>query len=240
MQRPITRSARSARSARSGLVAALCAGLLVTQQACAADPDGEPTEASSAGTTTAAPTGDPQTTPSVSTSPTTTGSPPAGGGGGAGEAILRGERQVVIVPVDSFEAILAVDPKGRLNLTDGEAEYTLFVLDPVGGDRHQIKTAKVGTGGEPFCMGLRDNGTGPTTVVAAGCDTSAAGQLFTLERTRATDEKGRPTYVIRGDGNLHLRTAADTGLVAEAAGNGKPDTTFVFVDNGKATLPALD
>ncbi|MEH1017974.1 hypothetical protein V6U90_33580 [Micromonospora sp. CPCC 206060] len=233
MQRP------TARSSRTGTVAALCAGLLLTQQACAVDPDGEPPAAPSAGPTTGAPTGDPQATPSATTPSATTGLPSAGGGGGGDGAILRGERQVVITPVRSFESVLAVDDKGRLNLTDGEAEYALFVLDPVGGGRHQIKTAKAGSGGEPFCMGLRDNGTSPTTIVAAACDTSAAGQLFTLERMWATDEQGRPTYAIRGDGGVHLRTIASSGLVAQAAGAGGPDTTFAFVDNGKATLPEL-
>ncbi|MFI6823110.1 hypothetical protein ACIBJE_19455 [Micromonospora sp. NPDC050187] len=230
MQRPI------ARSTRTGTVAVLCAGVLLTQQACAADPDGQPAAAPSAGPTTSSPSGEPQATPSATTSSATTGSPAPGGNGGGDDAILQGERQVVIAPVGSFESVLAVDGKGRLNLTDGEAEYSLFVLDPVGSGRHQIKTAKAGSGGEPFCMGLRDNGTSPITVVSAGCDTSAAGQLFTLERTRATDEQGRPTYAIRGDGNVHLRTTSRDGLVAQAGS----ETTFAFVDNGKATLPDLD
>jgi hypothetical protein len=231
MQRP---------TVRTGMVVALCAGLLLTQQACAADPDGEPSVATSGGPTTGVPTGDPQATPSAATPSATTGSPSAAGGGGADEAILRGERQVAIKPVPSFESILAVDDKGRLNLTDGGAEYALFVLDPVGGGRHQIKTASADRSGEPSCMGLRDNGTSPTTVVAAPCDTSAAGQLFTLERKRATDEGGRPTYVIRGDKGVHLRATADSGLVAQAAGGEGADTAFAFVDNGEATLPELD
>ncbi|GLY23784.1 hypothetical protein [Micromonospora sp. NBRC 101691] len=232
MQRPIPRSTRT------GTVAVLCAGLLLTQ-GCAADPDGQPAAAPSAGPTTGPPSGEPSAPPSATTSSAPTGSPSSGGGGGGDDAILQGERQVVIAPVDSFESILAVDPKGRLNLTDGEAEYTLFVLDPVAG-RHQIKTAKAGSGGEPFCMGLRDNGTKPKTIVSAGCDTSAAGQLFTLERMKDTDEKGRPTYAIRGDGDVYVRTTATDGLVAELPGDEGPGTTFVFVDNGKANLPALD
>ncbi|GAA2220834.1 hypothetical protein ACFY2R_24790 [Micromonospora olivasterospora] len=219
---------------RGGRMAALCAGLLLTQQACAADPDENP-PAASTGPTSSVPAGDPQATPSA-----TTGSPTTGGGGNGDGAILRGERQVVIAPVGSSESILAVDDKGRLNLTEGSAEYSLFVLDPAGGGRHQIKTAKAGSGGESFCMGLRDNGTSPTTVVAAGCDTSTAGQLFTLERMRATDKQGRPTYEIRGEGGVHLRTIASSGLVAQPAGDEGPDTTFAFVDNGKATLPELD
>ncbi|SCL37086.1 hypothetical protein GA0074692_4548 [Micromonospora pallida] len=243
MRRPI------ARSTRTGLVTALCAGLLLTQ-GCAADPDGEPSVTPSVGPTTGASAGDPPATPSATTSSATTssattsssatGSPPAAGGGGGDEAILRGERQVAIKPVPSFESILAVDEKGRLNLTDGGAEYALFVLDPVGGGRHQIKTASADRSGEPSCMGLRDNGNEPTTVMAAPCDTSAAGQLFTLERMRATDERGRPTYAIRGDKGVHLRATADSGLVARAAGGGGLDTAFAFVDNGEATLPELD
>jgi hypothetical protein len=161
--------------------------------------------------------------------PAPTATPPGDGGT---DPILRGERQVVLRPIGSFESILAVDAKGRLNLTDGDTESSLFVLLPAAGNRYQIRTAKVRGHGEPDCMGLRDNGAAPTTVVAAPCDAARPGQMFTVERTRATDE-GRPTYTIGGQGGVHLRVRDEEGLVAQRVDAGAA-TTFDLVDNGAA------
>lgn len=63
--------------------------------------------------------------------------------------MLSGTRQVAIVPVPSFESVLALDAKGRLGLTDGESDRSLFVFTP-NGKRFQIKTAKADSdSGEP-------------------------------------------------------------------------------------------
>ncbi|MEV4707032.1 hypothetical protein [Actinoplanes sp. NPDC049316] len=140
--------------------------------------------------------------------------------------ILEGERQVVITPVDSFESVVAVDGKGRLSLTDGPSDKTLFVLVPVGEGKHFIRTAKAGESGEPACMGLREGG-GAAKVVAAACDASRSGQRFTFEAGKPRD--GRPTYAIGAQGGLHLR-ADRSGLVAvRGAGS-----SFTLADNGAA------
>ncbi|MFI0793800.1 hypothetical protein ACH4OY_14070 [Micromonospora rubida] len=72
------------------------------------------------------------------------------------------------------------------------------MLLPAGGNRYQIRTAKAHDSGEPDCMGLRDNGSAPATVVAAACDSRRAGQLFAIEKTQQKDQ-GRPTYTIGGE-----------------------------------------
>ncbi|MGC4806170.1 hypothetical protein [Micromonospora sp. DT233] len=160
--------------------------------------------------------------------------------GSAPSPILRGERQVVLRPVEAFESILAVDAKGRLNLTDGESDKSLFVLAPAKGNMHQIRTAKPQGGGEPDCMGLRDDDA-PATVVAAPCDAGRAGQLFTIERT-SEESEGRPTYTIRGAGKRYLRALDQHGLIAERMGEGDAGkgVAFDFVDNGAAPVGSGD
>jgi hypothetical protein len=153
------------------------------------------------------------------------------------DPILAGKRQVVIKPIPSFESIVAIDGKGRLNLTDGEAYYGLFVLSPVG-EKFQIKTAKPGDGKKAACIGIRNNGSNPLTAVAATCDARRAGQLFTLVKQAETDN-GRPTYGIHSN-SAFLQHFPRTGLIAEELGDAPLKTTFAFVDNGPATLPALD
>ncbi len=221
---------------RTALAGALIAGFALTQQGCSpASPTGNAAP-SPAGASTPAPSG---ADPSAAPSPSATGSSDAGGSdAGGGDAVLRGDRQVVIRPIRSFESILAVDADGRLTLTDGDTERALFVLDPVGA-RHQMKTAKADSSGEPACMGLKDNGARADTVVAAACDTAAEGQLFTLQRGRQKDEEGRPTYAIKGEGGRYLRSLGRDGLVAEAVGDAGPDGAFVLVDNGAAALPKV-
>jgi hypothetical protein len=196
------------------LLGVLAAGLMLTQQACTA-------------------TGGPTSEPVAFTPPVGPSSPaaPASPAVPASEnPILAGKRQVVIKPVPGFESIVAVDAKGRLGLTDGEAEHGLFVLTPVG-DKHQIKTAKAAAGGEPSCMGIKKNGSAPLTVVAAACDTGRPGQLFTITREDST-------FAI-SNGSAYLQVVR-SGLVAEELGDAPLKTTFEFVDNGAATLPALD
>ncbi|WP_199513971.1 hypothetical protein [Nucisporomicrobium flavum] len=157
--------------------------------------------------------------------PATPSSPAAGTGSGKpdkGGAILAGKRQVVIAPVGSAESVLTVDDKGRLSLTDGPSDRTLFVLVPVGDGKHQIRTAKADESGEPACMGLRDG-----SVVAAACDAGRAGQRFTLESE--PQRGGKAAYTIGAKGGLRL-SVDRSGLVA-TPGRGTP---FTLVDNGAA------
>ncbi|MEU9507251.1 hypothetical protein AB0D32_13320 [Micromonospora sp. NPDC048170] len=213
---------------RVAAAAMLSVGVAASTQAC---------------TTPAPENGDPTASPTTSAPATgsgaTTGAPSPTGSGSTGgsqaDPILRGERQVVLRPVASFESILAVDAKGRLNLTGGYTDKSLFVLLPAGGNKYQIRTAKAHGGGEPDCMGLRDNGSAPATVVATACDSSRAGQLFVIEKTQEKDE-GRPTYTIEGEGKVRLRATDRQGLTVERAGEGAAGEglTFDFVDNGAA------
>lgn len=149
----------------------------------------------------------------------------------AADPILAGRRQVVIKPIPSFESIVGIDSKGRLNLTDGEPAYGLFVLSPVGA-KYQIKTAKAGDGKKAACIGIRNNGSNPLTAVATTCDSKRAGQLFDITRLTAQDN-GRPTYAISNRGAF-LQYFPRTGLIAEELGDAELTTTYSFVDNGPA------
>ncbi|WP_285472874.1 hypothetical protein [Actinoplanes sp. NBRC 101535] len=151
----------------------------------------------------------------------------------AADPILTGKRQVVIKPLPSFESIVGIDGKGRLDLIDGEPAYGLFVLSPVG-DKYQIKTAKAGDGPKAACIGIRNNGSNPLTAVATTCDAKRAGQLFTLVAQTAKDN-GRPTYGIHNQGAF-LQYFPRTGLIAEELGDANLATTFSFVDNGPAPV----
>jgi hypothetical protein len=216
-------------------------GLVLTQQACSSagdQPTAAPIPSASATSGLSDAPADPPATSSPSPSATkkNTGS---GGGTKAGRSqILAGKRQVVIRPIPSFESIVAVDAKGRLSTVDGEAEHGLFVFTPVG-DKFQIRTAKAGAGGEPSCMGVKSNGTNPLTVVAAACDTSRGGQLFTITEQKKKDEDGDPTYAISNEGAF-LQIFPKYGLIAQELGDSPLETTFSFVDNGAAKLPVLD
>jgi hypothetical protein len=204
------------------LLGVLAAGVLLTQQACtpAGDSAAEPVAFTPpAGSSPAAP-------------PATKASKAPKGSKAPASPILAGKRQIVIKPVPSFESIVAVDAKGRLGLTDGAAEHGLFVLTPVG-DKFQIKTAKVGTGGEPSCMGIKKSGTASLTVVAAACDTSRSGQLFTI-----TQQTKKPTYAISHESAFLQEFPS--GLIAEELGDAPLKTTYEFVDNGPSELPSLD
>ena len=147
------------------------------------------------------------------------------------DPILAGERQVVIKPIPSYESIVGIDSRGRLNLTDGEPAYGLFVLSPVGA-KYQIKTAKPGDGKKAACIGIKNNGSNPLTAVAATCDSKRAGQLFDITKLAAKDN-GRPTYAISNRGAF-LQYFPRTGLIAEELGDAKLVTTYSFVDNGPA------
>jgi hypothetical protein len=156
---------------------------------------------------------------------------PAAAAAAAADPILAGKRQVVIKPIPSFESIVGITSKGRLDLVDGEPAYGLFVLSPVG-DKYQIKTAKAGDGKKAACIGIRNNGSNPLTAVAATCDARRAGQLFTLVKQAETDN-GRPTYGIHSN-SAFLQHFPRTGLIAEELGDAPLATTFSFVDNGPA------
>jgi len=195
------------------------------------------TACSSTGTTSTAASAPAPAPTSAAASPAATATATATLGDKAG-TVLGGGRQVVIAPIPGGESILAVDAKGRLGPADGDVDKGLFVLTPANG-KYQIKTAKPDPGGEAACLGVKQNGSDPLTVVAAPCDTSRAGQLFTIKQEKNKDSKGRPTYAISNQGAF-LQVADGYGLIAEELGDSPLRTTYSLVDNGPATLPSLD
>ncbi len=105
------------------------------------------------------------------------------------------------------------------------------------GDQHLIKSAGSGAGGEPACMGIKNNGSVSLTVEAAPCDTGRAGQLFTITRQKATTRNGEPTYAISNQGAF--LQVFPSGLIAEELGDAPLRTTYAFVDNGPSPLSSL-
>ena len=98
------------------------------------------------------------------------------GGAPAPAGALDGKRQVVFLPrIDDNElpdAVLAVTPGGRIQVTDEYADRALFVPVPTGGAAQErlIKTATLRNAGKPFCLQVSGNGADPLTVVTAACD----------------------------------------------------------------------
>ena len=207
-------------TAKKVLLTAAVAGFVLSQQAC--DSAAAPVAAlPSAGPATAS------ATPVRSASPAAESS---GSGSLSADGVLSGERKVVIKPVGSPESIVAVDDKGRLSSTDGEAPKGLFLLVPTE-DAYMIKTAEVESTGNPSCMGVRNNGSDPLTVVASTCDAARDGQLFEIEEEEGGS--GERTYSIR-NGDAFLQITREFGLIAQELGDSPLETTFSFVDNGQA------
>lgn len=184
--------------ARTLLATALLAGLAVGQTGCSA---GEPTTvaASTAPVPSAASTETPTRSASAPAEGVDDETPEPAEGADNGEGgdgpILSGKRQTVIKPVGPGEEILAVNDKGRLVDTDGPGTHTLFVLVPVRDGLHQIRIAKAGAGGEPSCLGVKNNGSSPLTVVAAACDTSRAGSCSRYAERRRPPRTGTASAI---------------------------------------------
>ena len=146
-------------------------------------------------------------------------------------AILRGERQVYVVPVN-HEGALAVSRAGRIELSDHFGDPALFVLTPTAG-KHQIRTGTIRRGGEALCVSVRQNGTNPLTLTTTACDAGASSQLFTVTAAHGT-------YSIAAAGGAYVRLSSRSGVIVEETGDGPAPTAFRLVDQGQATLPALD
>jgi hypothetical protein len=184
-----------------------------------------------AATTTAAPIApkatDAPTPKATAVASRSTASAPTKAKSSTGRGVLSGTRAVVIVPVPSFESVLAIDSDGRLGVTDAEADF--FVFTPIG-RRFQIGTAGIAANiGEPRCLRIKSNGSESLTVVGAVCDASDDRQLFDV----AADGKN---YTI-SNASAFLQVDSDGLLIAQELGDGGLDTTFKLVDNGKVTAP---
>ncbi|MBW6435678.1 hypothetical protein KZ829_18205 [Actinoplanes hulinensis] len=212
---------------------AVLATLALTQQACSSSSEPAEEPATQAATPASAPA-----SAAADTKPSATAAGDSSGGAAAnGDPILAGKRQVVIKPIETTESIVVLE-KGKLTTTDGEAEHSLFVFTPHNG-KYLIKTAKADAGGEPSCLGIKSNGSNPLTVVSAACDSSRAGQLFTVEPVGKKDGSGRPIYSI-SNGDAFLQLSDRYGVIAEELGDAPLATTYALVDNGPSILPSLD
>ena len=191
-----------------------------------------PAGVSTATTTTTPATSSPEVTATKATTTKTVTSKSATNGTGktkpsTSRGVLSGARQVVIVPVPSFESVLAIDSAGRLGVTDAESD--LFVFTPIG-RRFQIRTSGIAANtGEPACLRIKSNGSQSLTVVGAVCNASDDRQLFDV----AADGKN---YVI-SNSSAFLQVDSDGFLIAEELGDASLETSFKLVDNGKANAP---
>ena len=154
-------------------------------------------------------------------------------------AILRGERQVVVMPRDGdpqpWDGPLAVDDKGTLYWgDDGAHAKVLFVLAPVAGGKHQIKYAEKDSRSRESCFGLKSNGSRPKTVMATLCNESRAGQLWSITKHGAPDEDGNQSYTINSGGNY--LSADGKKLTVEKLNGAEPNLWFGFADNGPSPL----
>ena len=192
------------------------------------------------------PSAAPSTSPPVSRPPSrppASPSRPASGGG-----VLSGDRQVFFFVLDKGsevpESVPAVTSGGRVNITADYGDRALFVPVPKspGSKQFLIKTGKLRSGGEALCLQVQSNGSDPLTLVTKACDTGEKDQSFKFDEN-GRDNQDRMTYLISVDG-LYMRYdpngPAGTGLIVQESGEGDDLTSFVIIDRGKATIPALD
>jgi hypothetical protein len=137
---------------------------------------------------------------------------------------------VAIIPVPSFESILALSEEGRLIVTDGDPRVSLFVFVPVKG-KYMIRAAQFDANGENPCMQVLLDGNGTLTVVAEPCDPGEADQLFDVELTDS-DGSDERLYGISNQ-SAYLQIDRKGELIAEELG-APLLTRYRLVDNGKA------
>jgi hypothetical protein len=230
---------------RTAALGAAALALVLSQQACAArrislvDSPTTPAAGDSAVPSEAAPSTAPSAAPDKSAT--------AAANGSARPPVLSGQRQVNIFPLYKGEEVpdsaLSVQADGRVVVAVSDiadfGDRALFVPRPQGGGKYQILTGKLRTGGEPSCLAVRTNGSNPLTVVATACD-ARANQLFAFHN-KGKDNQGRTTYAIENQSAyLQWNPTGHSGLIAEEVGDAPLLTTFVLIDRGPATLPALD
>jgi hypothetical protein len=197
-------------------------GAALALSACGGQPEGTITPIV---TTTAAPTSSAAKTEKPKTSTPRPSAKPAK----INDPVLKGTRQVAIVPVPSFESIVALSEDGRLIVTDGAPDVSLFVFVPVKG-KYMIRTAQFDANGENPCMQVLSDDNGTLTVIAQTCDPSEADQLFDVELTDS--EKDDPLYGISNQ-SAYLQINREGELIAEELG-APLLTRFRLADNGKA------
>jgi hypothetical protein len=224
------------------LVAAVVA--LACTQACAATTPG----ASAPAPSTSPPVG-PSASPAVSpaASPASPAASPATPSASASAAsALSGKRQVFLFPLHKGaevpESVVAVTAKNRADVTADFGDRALFVPVPTAprSKTYLMKTGKLRSGGEALCLQVQGNGSNPLTLVTKACDAANKDQTFAFQ-DNGRDNQGRTTYLIHVDGvYLHYSPDGRYGLIVEESGEGDDLTSFVVVDRGTASIPALD
>ncbi len=154
---------------------------------------------------------------------------------------------MLILP-DLSEATLAVGADGRVGLSEDFGDRALFVITPIAAGRETfwIRTATLRAGAEAWCLAVKQNGAEPMSVVTAGCDAADRAQSFTFGESGRNSE-GNMRYTVGNGPNTYLVLDPEGeidpgggGLVARDIGDERPDTTFLLVDRGKASMPTLD
>src|SRR5690349_5670086 len=168
--------------------------------------------------------------PAPATSGVTAGnaSAPAGIAPVGAGAEIRAGRQFTFGTVQSGgQKMLTVGSDGIVTLTDNLVDRALFVPSPVkaGGDKYLLKTAKMVTGGEAWCLSVNSpGGSASLNLKTAACDTAKKDQIFTFPE--ADGGKGR---LIEVNGLFVLVTSAGK-VIAEESGEGDGLTAFSVRD----------
>ncbi|MEV6347278.1 hypothetical protein [Actinoplanes sp. NPDC051851] len=212
--------------ARIGAIA-----LVLSASACTASgTDGGLKPGPSAAVPSAAPAG--AAAPATTATATAAGIAPVGTG-----APVKADRQLLFATVRSGgRKMLTVASSGLVELTDHQNDRALFVPSPttVGGDEYLLKTAKIITGGEAWCLQVHSpGGTRSLQLKTAACDTSVKDQIFTFPV--ADDGTGRLIEV----NGLLVRVTDDGEVIAEESGEGLDLTGFTVRDQGESTIPHL-
>jgi hypothetical protein len=156
---------------------------------------------------------------------------PAASGAGP-RAILAGTRRTLLHLAEA-DKDLALPATGSAKASDGTGADAVFILEPLGaGTDYLIHSTKPAANGNDRCVGVKAAASGASSLVSADCNTYRQ-MVFDITASGQTDDKGRPTYVIRNRHYGAVRFSARTSSVSVGpTGDGAAATTFSFVDRG--------
>ncbi|MGI5215447.1 hypothetical protein [Plantactinospora sp. CA-290183] len=208
------------RSTRLAIVAAAVSGLMLTQQAC--------TTAGTGGTPagTSAPVS-PSESAAEATGSAGTGSKAVAPA--SDEAILKGERQILIHLVEEDKDLSATF-EGPITTGPGTDDGARFRLVP-SGDAYLIETLRPVEFEGPFCVVVKAD-TEPATLSTAKCEPTEQ-SLFLVAATGKKDDKGRTTYHIKNDKHGFVQWSdSEQRLYVQQVGDAAVQGSFSFVDRG--------
>jgi serine/threonine protein kinase len=145
------------------------------------------------------------------------------------KAVLAGTRRTLLHLAEA-DKDLALPASGTAKASGGTTADSVFLLEPIGSGQYLIHSEQ--PKGGTRCLGVKVSKDGPSALVGANCYTTRE-MLFQIIASGRTDDKGRPTYVIRNDdfGTVQFIERTSTVFVETADGDA-PATTFSFVDRG--------